>query len=175
MCAICEFRIEFSISHPQALSVAMATRRAIEAGQIAAMDIDDGALAAARRRMSAVDALNLLQARIEDTHATAELRGLPDFYVLLIEDDTWGFFHATQDGFDPDVVPGMPDVTSADELKRSNVVIMSEAALRAWFDCAFDLASALRDSLFVIDAPCGHRESLARMLATAGALAIAGG
>ena len=32
MCAICDLRIEFSIEHPMTLSVAVATRKAIDAG-----------------------------------------------------------------------------------------------------------------------------------------------
>ena len=174
MCAICNFKIEFSVSHPLALSVAVATRNAIDAGLIGELDIDDGPLSAARKRMSAVDTLNLLQAQIEASHTTAELLGLPDFYVLLIEDDTWGFFHPTTDGFDPNIVPEMPDVTTTDELKRSNVVITSEVALRAWLHGAFDIENALRDSIFVIDAPSGYHTSLMQMFVTAGSVAVSG-
>jgi hypothetical protein len=50
MCAICEFKIEFSIGHPLALSVAVATRKAIEAGLVDEIETDDGALSAARKR-----------------------------------------------------------------------------------------------------------------------------
>jgi hypothetical protein len=82
MCAICEFKIEFSIGHPLALTVAVATRKAIEEGRVDPLEVDDGALAAARRRMTAVEALNLLQARIESGHTAADLLALPDFYRL---------------------------------------------------------------------------------------------
>jgi len=174
MCAICNFKLEFSVGHPLALSVAVATRKAIEAGLIGELDVDDGPLSAARKRMSAVDALNLLQAQIEGSLTTAELMGLPDFYVLLIEDDTWGFFHPTMDGFDPGIVPEMPDLTTTDDLKRSNVVVTSEAALRTWLQGAFDVESALRDSVFVIDAPSRHHMSLIQMFVTAGAVVASG-
>jgi hypothetical protein len=167
MCAICEFKIEFSIGHPLALSVAVATRKAIEAALIDEMDIDGGALSAARRRISAIDALSLLQARIEGAHAPQDLLALPDFYVLLIEDDTWGFFHATAEGFDPDIVPEMPDITATDAERRSNVVIMSEAALRGWLAGQFDSEYALHESLFVIDAAPIQVESLTQMLSGA--------
>lgn len=167
MCAICEFKIEFSIGHPLALSVAVATRKAIEAGLVDEIDADDGALAAARKRLSAVEALNLLQARIESGHAADDLLALPDFYVLLIENDTWGFFHATTDGFDPDIVPEMPDVTASEDAKRCNVVVTSEAALRAWLAGRFDMLRALDASLFVVDAPAASTMSLSRMLARA--------
>jgi hypothetical protein len=165
MCAICEFKIEFSIGHPLALTVAVATRKAIEEGRVDPLEVDDGALAAARRRMTAVEALNLLQARIESGHAAAaDLLALPDFYVLLIENDTWAFFHATTEGFDPDIVPDMPDVTTADETKRSNVIVTSEAALRGWLSARFDMSHALDASLVLVDATESAVARLTRML-----------
>jgi hypothetical protein len=169
MCAICEFKIEFSIGHPLALSVAVATREAIEAGLVDEIDNDDGALAAARKRLSAVEALNLLQGRIESGHAADDLLALPDFYVLLIENDTWGFFHATTEGFDPDIVPEMPDVTASDDAKRSNIVVTSEAALRAWLAGRFEMSHGLEASLFIVDAPEASALPLTRMLARADA------
>jgi hypothetical protein len=167
MCAICNFKIDFGVGHPLALTVAVAARKAIESGLIDPVDAADGALSAARMRMSSVEALNLLQARIEGAHSEDALLALPDFYVLLIENDTWGFFHATTNGFDPDIVPEMPDVTATDEAKRSNIVIMSEAGLRAWLDERFDMEEALRESLFVIDASADSTDSLTRMLTVA--------
>ncbi|WP_321866199.1 hypothetical protein [Paraburkholderia tropica] len=167
MCAICEFKIDFSIGHPLALSVAVATRKAIEAGLVDEVEADEGALAAARKRMSAVDALNRLQARIESGHAADDLLALPDFYVLLIENDTWGYFHATTDGFDPDIVPDMPDVTATDDAKRSSVIVTSETALRAWLSGSFDISHALEASLFLVDAPDASASSLKRMLVVA--------
>ncbi|SAL61229.1 hypothetical protein AWB68_03164 [Caballeronia choica] len=167
MCAICNFKIDFGVGHPLALTVAVAARKAIESGLIEPVDAEQGALSAARMRMSSVDALNLLQARIEGAHSEDALLALPDFYVLLIENDTWGFFHATTNGFDPDIVPEMPDVTATDEAKRSNIVIMSEAGLRAWLDGSFDIEQALRESLFMIDASADSTDSLTRMLTVA--------
>jgi hypothetical protein len=167
MCAICNFKIDFGVGHPLALSVAVAARKAIESGLIEPFETAEGALAAARMRMSAVDALNLLQAHIEGAHSEEALLALPDFYVLLIENDTWGFFHATTEGFDPDIVPETPDVTTTDEAKRSNILIFSEAALRGWLDGRFAAETALRDSLFVVDAPEGPAAALKGMLATA--------
>ena len=168
MCAVCEFKIDFGVSHPSALSVAVATRTAIEAGRIAPIEeAAQGALAAARMRMASVDALNLLQARIEEAHGEDALLQLPDFYVLLIENDTWGFFHATTEGFDPDILPEMPDVTTTDEAKRSNVIVMSEAALHGWLEGKFDVGTALREALFVVDAPEVADAALKRMLTIA--------
>lgn len=167
MCAICNFKLDFSVGHPSALTIAVAARQAIDAGVIEPIDTAEGALSAARMRLAAVDALNLLQACVENAHGEAALLALPDFYVLLIENDTWGFFHATTEGFDPDIVPEIPDITATDDALRSNIVITSEAALRAWLDGRFDLERALRESLFVIDAPKAHADSLTRMLAHA--------
>ena len=167
MCAICSFKIDFGVGHPLALSVAVATRKAIESGLIEPIDSAEGALSAARMRMSSVDALNLLQARIESAHSEDALLALPDFYVLLIENDTWGFFHATTDGFDPDIVPEMPDLATTEEAKRSRIVIASEAGLRAWLGGRFLVEKALRESLIMIDAPDDPTVSLTRMLAIA--------
>ncbi|MBN3762224.1 hypothetical protein [Burkholderia sp. Ac-20365] len=167
MCAICNFKIEFGVAHPLALTVAVATRKAIEAGIVEPIDVEQGALSAARQRMSSVDALNLLQARIESAHGEADLLALPDFYVFLIENDTWGFFHATTEGFDPDIVPEMPDVTTDDPARRSNIVVMSEAGLRAWLKGTLSTGTALRDTLVHVDAPDASKEALTQMLARA--------
>lgn len=175
MCAICNFKLDFSVGHPLALTIAVAARKAIDAGLIDALDSAQGALSAARMRLSAIEALNLLQARVEGAHGEDALLALPDFYVLLIENDTWGFFHATTAGFDPDIVPEMPDVTATEDAQRSNILVTSEAALRAWLDGRFDLERALGDALFVIDAPQAHASSLARMFAKAEAAAHAVG
>ncbi|SAK84163.1 hypothetical protein AWB76_05809 [Caballeronia temeraria] len=167
MCAICNFRIEFGVGHPAALTVAVATREAIEAGLIDPVDAEQGLLAAARARMSSIDALNLLQARIEETHAPERLLALPDFYVFLVESDTWGFFRATTDGFDPDIVPEVPDVRATDAARRSCIVVMPEAGLRAWLAGRLDARTALERSLFHVDAPALAQATLAAMLADA--------
>ncbi|WP_321798330.1 hypothetical protein [Caballeronia sp. J97] len=167
MCAICNFKIDFGVGHPATLTVAVATRRAIEAGLIEPADAEQGPLAAARARMSSIDALNLLQARIEATHTPEQLLALPDFYVFLVENDTWGFFRATTEGFDPDIVPEMPDVTATDAARRSNIIVMAEAGLRAWLAGKFDAHAALGQSLFHVDAPASTDLTLKRMLADA--------
>ncbi|RAR53845.1 hypothetical protein C7401_12619 [Paraburkholderia unamae] len=167
MCAICNFKLDFGVGHPSALTIAVAARSAIDAGLIEPIDTTGGALSAARMRISAIEALNLLQARIEEAHGEEALLALPDFYVLLIENDTWGFFHATTEGFDPDIVPEMPDVTATEDERRSNILITSEAALRGWLEGRFDLERAFGDSLAMIDAPQAHAEALKQMLARA--------
>ncbi|HZZ02287.1 MAG TPA: hypothetical protein VFE81_05105, partial [Paraburkholderia sp.] len=92
MCAICELKIEFNVDHPLALSVAVATRNAIDEGTLPE-SLLDGALSNVKMRVAAIDALRGLTARLEASKSARELQTLPDFYVLLIEIGTWGFFH----------------------------------------------------------------------------------
>jgi hypothetical protein len=166
MCAICNFKIEFGVGHPQALSVAVATRQAIERGELAQTNTD-GALAAARLKIEAIATLGEFQARLEEALTGQELLALPDFYTLLIEADTWGFFHATPDGFDPDIVPELPDVVSDDVTKRSTVLVTSDVALRALLDGSIEFRQAIDDKLLVLDASPGHREGLLRAITCA--------
>ncbi|SDR33956.1 hypothetical protein SAMN05443245_4814 [Paraburkholderia fungorum] len=174
MCAICNFKIDFGVGHPLALSVAVATRKAIESGMVEPIDATTGALSAARTRISSIEALNLLQARIEGAHREDALLTLPDFYVLLIENDTWGFFHATTSGFDPDIVPDMPDLTTDDETKRSNIIITSEAGTRAWMDGGFSIETALHNELFMFDAPEHSVLALTQMLTVSDPVIVGG-
>jgi hypothetical protein len=160
MCAICNFKIEFSVSHPSALTVAVATRAAIESGLVSSIDSTDGALAAARQRLSAVEALSLFQARVEQTYSPEALLALPDFYVLLIETDTLGFFQATANGFDPDVIPDYPDLSTDDEASRSSVIVTSEALLRACLAGAVSIDVAAARSMMIFDAAADNARQL---------------
>lgn len=162
MCAICDFKVEFSVSHPQALKVAVATRQGIEQGLLRD-SATQGALANARQKIIAVETLSEFQAHVEAAVPTEQLLGLPDFYVLLIESDTWGFFHPTPDGFDPDVVPDLPDLTATDNAKRSVVMITAECALRALIEGALDLQHSLDAGLVVLDGP-EHGETMRSLL-----------
>jgi hypothetical protein len=56
MCAICELKIEFNIGHPQALTVAVATREAMDAATLPETAVD-GALSNMKLRMAAIEAL----------------------------------------------------------------------------------------------------------------------
>lgn len=170
MCAICDFKIEFSVGHPHALAVAVATRKAIEAGLLKEPEID-GALAQARLRMTAVDTLNDLQGRIQDALSVDELLGLPDFYVLLIENDTWGFFHATENGFDPDIVPDVPDVLSDDIEARSSTIVTSQVTLRAWLDGDINTDQLNNEVLLYVDGAPARRDALIAMLGASAAAA----
>ncbi len=101
--------------------------------------------------------------RIESAFPEERL-ALPDFYVLLIETDTLGFFHATDDGFDPEVVPQRPDFSTDDEPQRSNMIVTSEALVRAWLEGAVPMNAALEHSMVMVDAPARHVRALWNML-----------
>jgi hypothetical protein len=159
MCAICELKIEFNIGHPQALTVAVATRAAMDAGTLPETAVD-GALSNMKLRMAAIDALKGLQAQLEASLPVSRLMALPDFYVLLIEIGTWGFFHATEFGFDPDITPEPPNVTSEDEADRDVVFVSSEAAMQAILDGALSIDAAFADNLIVLDAGETHTRLL---------------
>lgn len=172
MCAICDFKIEFAVGHPAALALAVATRKAIEAGLLRQLDAEDGPLAQARMRMTAVDTLNGLQNRVQEALSVDELLGLPDFYVLLIENETWGFFHATEDGFDPDIVPERPDVLADNVEARSLVIVTSQVAMQAWLDGEISTEQLNTESLLLIDGPAEQRDTLGSMLAASATTAV---
>ncbi|PVX86258.1 hypothetical protein [Paraburkholderia unamae] len=159
MCAICNFRIEFGVGHPQALSVATATRSAIESGLLAEDKAGD-VLATARQRLAAIETLKLFQNTLESTIPNDALLALPDFYVLLIESETWEFFHATPDGFDPDAVPDIPDIGTQDMNNRSNVLVTADLTLRAMLAGRIDMDQALDRRIALIDAPAAQSEKL---------------
>lgn len=159
MCAICEFKIEFDISHPQALTVAVATRQAIEAGTLPERTFE-GPLGNVRLRAAAIDTLQNMQSRIEEALTTSELMALPDFYVLLIENATWGFFRATEKGFDPEIVPDMPNVTSENLDERDIVVVAAEASMHFLLNEGMSFSQAVAENLVVLDANRSDRNRL---------------
>lgn len=159
MCAICELKIEFNIGHPQALTVAVATREAMDSGALPETAVE-GALSNMKLRMAAIEALKGLQARLEASVPVGRLMALPDFYVLLIEIGTWGFFHATEAGFDPDITPEPPNVTSEKQADRDVVLVSSEAAMQAILNGALSVDAAFADHLIVLDAGDAHTQLL---------------
>jgi hypothetical protein len=159
MCAICEFKIEFDVSHPQALAVAVATRQAVEAGRLVERSFD-GPLANVKLRVAAIDTLKDLQSRLEEALTTTELMALPDFYVLLIESATWGFFHATESGFDPDIVPEVPDVVSETAENRDIVIVAAEATMRCVLMGEMAFSGALAEKLVLVDVSETDQEHL---------------
>jgi len=159
MCAICNFKIEFGVGHPLALSVAAATRVGIESGLLDE-DKAGGVLTTARQRLAAIETLQMFQDRLETSVTIDELLDLPDFYVLLIESETWGFFHPTSEGFDPDIVPDIPDTSTEDVERRSVVVVTANVTLLALLAGSVDMQEALLDQLVVVDAPGSHSGKL---------------
>ncbi|CAB3787430.1 hypothetical protein LMG28690_02443 [Paraburkholderia caffeinilytica] len=163
MCAICNFKMEFDIGHPQALAVAVATRAAIETG-VLKEDVLDGPLANAKRRVAAIDALKEFQDQLEAAVEPRELMKLPDFYVLLVESGTWGFFHATESGFDPDVVPELPNVTADRQEDRDVVLVAAKSSLQTVIKREISADRAFSDELFALDAGRNDSEMLRSLM-----------
>lgn len=163
VCAICNFKMEFDIGHPQALAVAVATRTAIEAG-VLEEDGFDGPLANAKRRVAAIDALKVFQDQLELAVEPRDLMKLPDFYVLLVESGTWGFFHATESGFDPDVVPDLPNVTADRQEDRDVVLVAAKSSLRVVTEREISANRAFSDQLFALDAGPDDGEMLRSLM-----------
>jgi hypothetical protein len=96
--------------------------------------IFDSWLGDMKLRVAVIDALKTLQRRLEATLTSRELLALPDFYVLLIESRSWGFFHA------------------------------AETTLLAILGDKFSVASAFAESLIVLDAGSPHADLLHKAL-----------
>ncbi|RKP47112.1 hypothetical protein [Pararobbsia silviterrae] len=163
MCAICNFKIDFGVGHPASLSVAVATRGAMERGELAPQDMT-GPLATARLKLASIDTLAAFQAIVEASLPVDAWMTMPDFYILLIEADTWGFFHPTANGFDPDVVPDPPVLTATDPQARSVVVVTSEVTLRAMVESAIDADAAFEKGLVAYDGPEAHRGTVRSLM-----------
>jgi len=161
MCAICELDIAFAVDHPMTLPVAVATRAAIEEGRLDPAPRDpEGTLGAQRARTRAVEALRAVQERLERTIAPERLAALPEFFVLMIETATWGFFRATPSGFDPNCRPDAPRLKDDDAAERDAVVVMSEAAARSLAEGRTPFDRAVVDGLIAVDADDARRAIL---------------
>jgi hypothetical protein len=156
MCSICDLRIEFSIDHPMSLGVAVATRRAIDAGLLPAPEVS---VDAGRLRLKAVDALKAAQQRLEQTLPPEELLCLPDFFVLMVESRTWAFFRPTRTGFDPNCQPAPPNVAPDDET-RAAVLVASELAMSEIVAGRLPFETALRERIIALDADPGRHTAL---------------
>lgn len=166
MCSICDLKIEFNVDHPGSLTVAVATREAIDAG-VLPEKVFDGPLANVKLRVAAIDTLKALQRRLESSMPVSQLMALPDFYVLLIEIGTWGFFRATETGFDPDCNPEPPDVTAKNQEDRDVVFIATETAMEAVIEGGLSLEKAFAENLIVLDAGAAHAALLHAAFGTA--------
>ena len=166
MCTICNLRIEVQIEHPLTLSVAVATRQAIVAGILPAQPSVPDPLSM-RLRLEAIAALRAVQGRFEQSLTRDALMALPDFFILMIESRTWGFFHPTSTGFDPDCRPDPPRVTAEDVVERDRVIIVSETAVRQFLSGKLPFEDAAGHNLIMIDADREGRKALKSMWETA--------
>jgi hypothetical protein len=152
MCSICDLRIEFSIDHPLGLSVAVETRRAIDVGLLPEPDELDNAPAGLQLRSSAIETLRSAQQRLEWTQRPDELLALPDFFVLMVESRTWGFFRSTPNGFDPNCRPDPPNVLADDIAERDAVLVSSELAMHQIVRGCLPFEQALEERIIALDA-----------------------
>jgi hypothetical protein len=139
------------------LSVAVATRRAIDAGLLPNPSSKYGDF---RLRRDAIAALKSVQRRVEQALPPDEFRGLPDFFMLAIESRTWGFFHATAAGFDTNCRPEPPRLTAEDAAGRDACIVTSETALRRVLAGELPFSEAEQQGLIVIDADDQCRDVL---------------
>jgi hypothetical protein len=158
MCTICDLRIEFSVDHPSSLSVAVETRRAIDAGLLPGQQHDS--LAGMRLRVTAIETLRTVQQRLEQTQRPEEFVVLPDFFVLLVESRTWAFFHPTPTGFDPNCRPTPPNTSADDIAERDAVLVSSELAMREIAVGRLSFERALKVGLVILDADTPHHAML---------------
>jgi hypothetical protein len=152
--------------HPLTLSVAVATRQAIVAGILPAQPSVPDPLSM-RLRLEAIAALRAVQGRFEQSLSRDVLMALPDFFILMIESRTWGFFHPTSTGFDPDCRPDPPRVTAEDVVERDRVIIVSETAVRQFLSGKLRFEDAAGHNLIMIDADREGRKALESMWETA--------
>lgn len=115
-------------------------------------DARDDALSGMRLRQKAIETLRAAQQRLERTQRQEELLALPDFFVLLVESRTWGFFHPTPNGFDPDCRPSPPNVLADDILDRDAVLVSSELAMRQVVAGRLPFEKAIEDKIIALDA-----------------------
>ena len=160
-CAICDLDIAFAVDHPMTLSVAVATRAAIQDGRLGPAPHDPaGTLGTLRARTRAVEALRAVQERLERTLAPERLLALPDFLVLMIETRTWGFFRPTPSGFDPNCRPDAPRLAENDPAGRDAAIVVSETEAKGICEGRLSFDAAESQGLIVVDADAARRDSL---------------
>jgi hypothetical protein len=147
MCSICDVRITFGIDHPMGLSVAVATRRGIEAGVVPQ--------ARGWERAGAIGLMQGVRQRLEWSLSREALAALPAFFVLLVETRPWAYFHPGPDGFDPAAHRAPPDAFDAGE---DPVVVAAETTLAPMLKGRLPFARAAEAGMLHLDAPepaCG--------------------
>jgi hypothetical protein len=149
MCTICALTIELAVEHPQALAVAVATRHAIDTGLLPECSED---LDMARSRHQATVLLTTIQQRLEQVLPTSRLLASPDFFVLMIESRTWGYFRPTLSGFDTRANPSAPRLDPDEDGMRNSVVVISQAAAEEVTQGRLPFAHASITGVAVVDA-----------------------
>lgn len=142
------------------LGVAVETRNAIDRGLLGDHSEHSDALRGIRLRLAAVEALKAAQRRLEQVLRQEELLALPDFFVLLIESRTWGYFRPTPTGFDPNCRPAPPNVLAENPAERDAIIIASETAMRPLLQGRLPFDKALEEGVVVIDADGARRDRL---------------
>lgn len=151
MCTICDLRIEFGTSHPMGLSIAVATRRAIDAQRLPAPQ-------APWDRQGAIGLMHGVQQRLERVLAPAALRALPGFFVLLVETRTWAWFQPGESGFDTAARRDPPDAFA--DAAAEPMVVAAETALAPMLAGGLPFANALEGGMLLLDANGNARDRL---------------
>ncbi|KWV47702.1 hypothetical protein AS026_13085 [Rhizobium altiplani] len=159
MCTICSLTIEFAVEHPLTLAVAVATRQAIDDGLLPEAPAEEKDMAQSRHE--AVMLLTSVQQRLEQVLSTSQLMALPNFYVLMIESRTWGYFHPTLGGFDVKANPSAPRLEADKSGNRDSVVVMSQAVAAEIVTGQLPFTSAEAEGLAIVDA-LGPAEAIIR-------------
>ncbi|HEV7309601.1 hypothetical protein [Ensifer sp.] len=166
MCTICALTIEFAVDHPDALAVAVATRQAIETGLLPELD-PHVEIDMTQSRHAATVLLTTVQQRLEQVLPASRLASLPDFYVLMIESRTWGYFHPTLAGFDANANPSPPRIEPDENNVRDNILVMSQAAAEELIRGRLPFEHAREIGVAVIDAPGSNGQTIRSALVAA--------
>ncbi|MBD9639039.1 hypothetical protein IB277_22405 [Ensifer sp. ENS07] len=166
MCTICALTIEFAVEHPEALAVAVSTRQAIETGLLPELD-PHVEIDMTQSRHNATVLLTTVQQRLEQVLPPSRLASLPDFYVLMIESRTWGYFHPTTSGFDANANPLPPRVEPDENNGRDNILVLSQAAAEELIRGRLPFDQALELGVAVLDAPGKDSQTIRLALAAA--------
>jgi hypothetical protein len=144
--------IEFAVEHPLTLAVAVATRQAIDTGLLPEGNAADE-MDMARSRHQAVVLLTAMQQRLEQVLTRSQLLALPNFFVLMIESRTWGYFHPTLGGFDIKANPTTPRFEPDEDGVRDCIVVVSQAAASEISQGRLPFYAAADAGVVVVDAP----------------------
>jgi len=146
MCTICDLRIEFGTDHPMGLSVAVATRQAIDAGMIADAELDWD-------RERAIPLMHGVQQRLELVHGNEGIAVLPRFFVLLVQTRTWACFQPGLAGFERAARTSPPDAfEDRKNVPRDAMMVAAEAALHPLLNGKLSFEAAEEQGLVHLDA-----------------------